>query len=74
MTQDEKLEWVTTLVASLASSEFYGQVTIQISKGDITIARVEQTVKPARKKSWREMNQEEYIESRGLSYEQEESR
>lgn len=57
------IDWATTLVATLCGSEYYGEVTIQMVKGEITLIRLGQTLKPPRK-SWREMTGPEYIESK----------
>lgn len=66
MTQTEKLEWVMSLVATLCQGGYYGSVTFQIQDGDLTIGRLEQTVKPIKKKHWKQMTRDEYIAEKGF--------
>lgn len=65
MTKTEQVLWLATLLATLAQSQFYGEVTVQIQKGDITIGRVNQTVKPV-VKPFKEMTAVEYKMHRDL--------
>jgi hypothetical protein len=59
VTPAEKLVWAATVLATLAKSEFYGEVTFQFAKGDLAISRLNQTVKPE-PKAFREMTAVEY--------------
>lgn len=46
MKPGDHLYWAASLIATLAASEFYGEVTIQFQQGKISVARIEQTLKP----------------------------
>lgn len=64
--KQDQLKDVATLVGTLMVSEFYGSVTVNLVKGEVTIVRVEQTIKlPLPKgpsKPFKEMTAQEYLD------------
>lgn len=54
-----KLDWLTTILNTLAQKGFYGEVTINFQDGEVTLARVGQTHKPPPKR-FNQMTAEEY--------------
>lgn len=55
----DDIHWCVTLLSTLAASGFYGDVVLQFTDGQLTLGRVNQTLKPAAAK-FKDMTAQQY--------------